>query len=126
MYRRVEWKSICNNINRNTVMQTIIRFSPLQIYSTSTASYDKTVSSTYQNGHGCPWRKSATSLDVRLNSQLKNIQGCIFFNVPAVLFCLTPCICTIYLQKSISEAARMPLVLSSSDVLPHGKTRVFR
>ena len=126
MHRSVEWKSICNNINRNTFMQNLIRFSLLQINGASTASYGKKVSSTYQNGHGCPWRKSATSLDVRLNSQLKNIQGCIFFNVPAVLFCLTPCICTIYLQKSVSEAARMPLVLSSSDVLPNGKTCVIR
>ena len=32
----------------------------------------------------------------------------------------------IFLKKSISEAARMPLVLSSSDVLPQGKTRVLR
>ena len=47
-------------------------------------------------------------------------------DTPVVLFCLSPCIYTVYLQKSISEAARMPLVLSSSDVLPNGKTRVFR
>ena len=75
-------------------------------------------------------------------SQVRNVHGSTFLTVPAVLFCLSPCICTVYLQKAlfradkdvyfltclrvISEAARMPLVLSSSDVLPNGKTRVFR
>ena len=47
MHRSIERKSICNNIDRNTFMQNLIRFSLLQIYGASTASYGKKVSSTY-------------------------------------------------------------------------------
>ena len=36
-------------------------------------------------------------------SQVKNIHGCIFFNVPAVLFCLTPCIYAVYFQKAFQH-----------------------
>ena len=53
-----------------------------------TVSLQKAYGKVFQNGQGCPWCESATSLDVRLNSQVKNIQGCIFFTVPAVNLCL--------------------------------------
>ena len=59
-------------------------------------------SSTYQNGHGCPWFKTVTSL--LANWQPKNVQGCTFLGVLPLYFQLSPCIYTIYFQKAYGKA----------------------
>ena len=47
MYRIIQPEAVCNDIDSYALMQIIIRFSLLQIYGASTASYGKKVSSTY-------------------------------------------------------------------------------
>ena len=38
-------------------------------------------------------------------SQVKNVHGCTFFTVPAVLFYLIPCICIVYFKRLTKGAS---------------------
>ena len=54
-------------------------------------------SSTYQKRHGCRWFQAESSSHRELAA--KECTGGTFFSVPAVLFCLIPCIYTVYFKR---------------------------
>ena len=55
-------------------------------------------SSTYQYRHGCCWFHAVTSLDVRLNSQVKMYMVVHFYRVSGWNF-VAPCICTVSFKR---------------------------
>ena len=60
--------------------------------------YTASLQKSFQNSHGWWWFQAESSSHCELAAQ--ECTGGTFLSVPAVLFCLTSCICTIYFQKS--------------------------
>ena len=138
MYRIIQPEAVCNDIDSYAFMQIIIRFSLLQIYGASTASYGKKVSSTYLR-YACGTFLPISLYLHRLFAKgfIQNGQGCIFFDVSAGNFRSgTDGIVQEYaslhileLQVFLTKNSRLfgtTDILSVRDVLPNGKTRVFR
>ena len=63
--------------------------------------YTASLQKSFQNRHGWRWFQAESSSHCELAAQ--ECTGGTFLSVPAVLFCLTPCIYAVYFQKAFQH-----------------------